>query len=55
MDLVEGYNLDCFLSDEKTRRSVVLTLINIGECVKSLSDELKQFYSDRSYVKTNMI
>jgi len=49
MDLVKGYNLDSFLSDEKTRRSVVLTLINIVECVKSLSDELKQFYPDTNW------
>ena len=34
---------DCenFINDEKTKRAVCMTLINIGELVKSLSDEIK--------------
>jgi len=40
--LIEGHNCDSFMADEKTKRAVCMTLINIGEMVKLLSDELKQ-------------
>ena len=41
-DLIAGHNCDSFIEDEKTKRAVCMTLINIGEMVKLLSDELKQ-------------
>jgi len=41
-DLIEGYACDSFISDEKTKRAVCMTLINIGEMVKLLSDKLKR-------------
>ncbi|MDR2854877.1 MAG: DUF86 domain-containing protein [Methanomicrobiales archaeon] len=44
MELIDGYGLQQFLDDEKTKRSVCMTLINIGELVKPLSEELKQMY-----------
>ena len=46
IDLVDGYDLELFLSDERTKRSVCMTLINIGESVKSLSEDLKQMHPD---------
>jgi len=36
--LTEGFDLDAFLSDERTKRAVCMTLINIGELVKNISD-----------------
>jgi len=41
-DLIEGYNCETFVADEKTKRAVCMTLINIGEMVKLLSDKLKR-------------
>lgn len=40
-DLIKGLNLEGFLEDEKTKRACCMTLINIGELVKNLTDELK--------------
>ena len=40
-DLIKGLNLEGFLEDEKTKRACCMTLINIGELVKSLTDEFK--------------
>ena len=36
-ELVEGMSMDQFLADERTRRAVSMTLINIGELVKNLT------------------
>ena len=44
MELAEGYDLERFLSDERTKRSVCMTLINIGESAKSLDKDLKLMY-----------
>ena len=41
-DLIKDYNCDTFIKDEKTQRAACMTLINIGEMVKLLSDKLKQ-------------
>jgi len=41
-DLIEGFNCDTFIKDEKTKRAVSMTLINIGELVKLVSDKLRQ-------------
>ena len=40
MDMVKGVNEEAFLSDEKLKRAVCMTLINIGELVKNLTREL---------------
>jgi uncharacterized protein with HEPN domain len=37
-----GFNFDSFNNDEKTKRAVCMTLINIGELVKNLSEGLKE-------------
>lgn len=34
-------NVDLFLEDEKSKRAVCMTLINIGELVKILDDDIK--------------
>lgn len=39
--LVEGYSESSFCNDERTKRAVCMTLINIGELVKNLSEEFK--------------
>ena len=39
--LIDGYDYPHFESDEKTKRAVCMTLINIGELVKNLSDDFK--------------
>ena len=41
-DMIYGIDYDTFISDEKTKRAVCMTLINIGEMVKLLSDDIKQ-------------
>lgn len=40
-DIIKGLNLEGFLEDEKTKRACCMTLINIGELVKNLTDEFK--------------
>jgi len=40
-ELINGYDCESFIEDEKTKRAVCMTLINIGEMVKLLSDKLK--------------
>ena len=42
MELADGYDLERFLSDERTKRAFSMSLIKIGGSVKSLSEELKQ-------------
>ena len=46
MGFIDGYDLQGFLDNELLKREVTTTLVNIGECVKSLSDDLKQVYPD---------
>ena len=41
-DLTNGYDCDAFINDEKTKRAVCMTLINIGEMVKLLSSGIRQ-------------
>jgi len=41
-DLIAGFDCNTFVGDEKTKRAVCMTLINIGEMVKLLSDSMKQ-------------
>jgi uncharacterized protein with HEPN domain len=40
-DMIKGFAYDDFINDEKTKRAVCMTLINIGEMVKLISEELK--------------
>jgi uncharacterized protein with HEPN domain len=42
--LKEGYSLESFLADERTKRAISNTLINIGELVKSHTDEVREQY-----------
>lgn len=46
-DLIDNYTQELFLKDEKTKRAVCMTLINIGELAKSLTDE---FRSETAYI-----
>jgi uncharacterized protein with HEPN domain len=39
--MVQDLNEESFLADEKTKRAVCMTLINIGELAKHLSEECK--------------
>ncbi|MDR0445993.1 MAG: DUF86 domain-containing protein [Oscillospiraceae bacterium] len=39
--LIDGFSIDSFLADERTKRAVAMSLINIGELVKLLSFELR--------------
>lgn len=41
VDLIRDYNCETFVKDEKTKRATCMTLINIGEMVKLLSDDVK--------------
>ena len=40
-DMMDGVSREAFLTDERTSRAVCMTLINIGELVKNLTDELR--------------
>ncbi|MDR0853596.1 MAG: DUF86 domain-containing protein [Clostridiales Family XIII bacterium] len=40
--LLDGFELSLFLSDERTKRAVSMTLINIGELVKNTTEELRE-------------
>jgi len=44
-DLIQGFNCDSFVQDERTKRAVCMTLINIGELVKLLSNEIKKAHA----------
>ena len=39
--LITGFEVTDFIVDERTKRAVCMTLINIGELVKNLSDDFK--------------
>jgi uncharacterized protein with HEPN domain len=45
-ETTQTLNKDTFLASEKDKRAIVMTLINIGEKVKDLSQEIKQNNSD---------
>jgi uncharacterized protein with HEPN domain len=42
VELIAEFEHDTFLADERTKRAVSLTLINIGELVKLLSDDFRE-------------
>lgn len=41
-DLIEGIELEKFIEDERTKRAVCMTLINIGELTQNLTEDLKR-------------
>ena len=41
-NLIKETEVDEFLQDERTKRAVCMTLINIGELIKNLTDDLRQ-------------
>ena len=43
--MLDGFELKTFLADERTKRAVCMTLINIGELVKNLSDEFRMAHN----------
>ena len=43
-DLMENCSLDAFLADEKLKRAICMTVINIGELVKNISDQARVAY-----------
>ena len=43
--MLDGFELQAFLGDERTKRAVCMTLINIGELVKNLSDEFRMAHN----------
>ena len=42
--LIVGFEESVFLTDERTKRAVCMTLINIGELVKNLTEDFKMAY-----------
>lgn len=45
-DMMDGVSREAFLTDERTSRAVCMTLINIGELVKNLTDELREGHKE---------
>ena len=45
-DMMDGVSRDAFQADERTSRAVCMTLINIGELVKNLTDELRNNHKE---------
>ena len=45
-DLMKGFSTEAFLSDERTVRAICMTLINIGELVKSITQELRDLHPE---------
>ena len=45
-DLLAGFELADFMRDERTARAVCMTLINIGELVKSLTLEFRDAHRE---------
>lgn len=44
LDMISGVSFDDFDSNEILKRAVCMTVINIGELVKSLSPDIRQQY-----------
>jgi uncharacterized protein with HEPN domain len=44
-ELVNGFDFEKFIDHERTKRAVCMTLINIGELVKNLTEDFKFKYS----------
>ena len=39
--MMKGYSMERFLKSEKTQKAICMTLLNIGELVKGISDDFK--------------
>ena len=46
LKLIGEYDSQSFVNDEKMKLAASMSLINLGESVKSLSKDLKQIYPD---------
>ena len=44
--LMSGISLEAFMEDERTARAASMTLINIGELVKNLTDETRLIHPE---------
>lgn len=44
LEMLGSATLDEFLNDEKLKRAVAMTVINIGELIKNISDETRTEY-----------
>jgi len=44
--IMKGYSVEAFMKSEKTQKAICMTLLNIGELVKGISDDLKCRYPD---------
>lgn len=45
-DMIQDKNLEEFNSDEMLKRAVCMTVINIGELVKNITDETRQKHKE---------
>ena len=45
-ELLGNETLESFSGDERTKRAVAMTVINVGELVKSLTEETRLKYND---------
>ena len=45
-ELLDGVSSEQFLKDERTARALSMTLINIGELVKNITQDLKDAHRD---------
>ena len=45
-DIIGGFDLEKFSSDERTKRAICMTIINIGELTKSLTEDFKGTYNN---------
>ena len=45
-EMMEGVSREAFLADERTSRAVCMTLINIGELVKNITDDLRENHKE---------
>ena len=45
LEMLGDTDLDAFLSDEKLKRAIGMTVINIGELVKNVTEEARKAYA----------
>lgn len=48
-DFLGNMSREEFLSDEKTKRAIGMTIINVGELIKNLSQEFREKFSQVSF------
>lgn len=44
-DMLGDIRLEQFIADEKLKRAICMTVINIGELIKNISDETRTLYT----------